>query len=116
MQQKNANNKSNNGVNKRRRAKRNVPQELKQLVAGKQRFKCNNKPYSDNRGLEFYECVLWRLIGPDQGCFDESGYEIDHILEHSLCEDDSENNLQALCRLCHTVKTRRYNVLLQQLE
>ena len=45
-----------------------------------------------------------------KGCFDESGYEIDHIVEHSITNDDSLNNLQALCKMCHSVKTKRFMI------
>ena len=31
------------------------------------------------------------------GIFDESGYEIDHIEEFSINNNDSDENLQALC-------------------
>lgn len=34
-------------------------------------------------------------------------YQIDHIIPWSLCHDDSECNLQALCANCHSEKTRK---------
>jgi hypothetical protein len=84
---------------------RNVPESLKKLVAGKQNFKCANKPEVDIIGLEEYECYLWKF---NNGDFDESCYEIDHKTEYSLTHDDSGDNLQALCLACHGVKTKRF--------
>lgn len=51
----------------------------------------------------------------DTGSFDESGYEIDHIFEHTKTQDDSDANLQALCKSCHSVKTRRFNSKMEPL-
>jgi hypothetical protein len=86
---------------------RTVSEATKKRIAGSQRYKCNNKPGSNLKGLENYKCLLWTLP-EDPGIFDEGGYEIDHIYEFSLTHDDSENNLQALCHTCHAVKTKRF--------
>jgi predicted RNA-binding Zn-ribbon protein involved in translation (DUF1610 family) len=51
---------------------------------------------------------LWKLPGENRGDFDESTYDIDHIMEHSITADDSVDNLQALCKMCHGVATRRF--------
>ncbi len=91
-------------------SKRNVSEALKKRVAGRQYYKCQNKPGLELRGLVDYKCPLWKISGECKGCFDESGYEIDHIIEHSISADDNEDNLQALCKLCHAVKTKRYNM------
>jgi len=88
--------------------KRKVSEALKKRVAGKQRFKCANKPHLQLVGLEDYSCKLWEVEGEHRGVFDESGYEIDHIVEHCISIDDSESNLQALCKLCHSVKTKKF--------
>jgi 5-methylcytosine-specific restriction endonuclease McrA len=72
---------------------RKVSAAKKKQIAGKQRFCC--------AGISGYKCPL------DKKPFDESGYEIDHILE--LCNGGSneDSNLQALCLMCHRVKTSR---------
>ena len=79
-------------------------------MAGKQYNKCANNPNTKVIGLDNYKCPLWQNKNNDiKGCFDESGYEIDHIIEHSLTQNDDINNLQALCKSCHTVKTNNFN-------
>jgi hypothetical protein len=88
--------------------KRNVSEAKKKNVALRQRSRCANKPNSNIRGLENYNCNLWKIEGMDMGLFDESGYDIDHIIEHSIIADDSIENLQALCKMCHSVKTKRF--------
>ena len=87
---------------------RNVSDAKKKMVAGKQFFKCANTPNSNIERLESYDCPLWKIVGKNAGSFDESGYDIDHIVEHSLTMDDSIDNLQALCKMCHSVKTKRF--------
>jgi 5-methylcytosine-specific restriction endonuclease McrA len=73
---------------------RKVSAAKKKQIAGKQRFCCS-------ANVEGYKCPL------DKKPFDESGYEIDHIVE--LCNGGSneDSNLQALCIMCHRVKTSR---------
>ena len=73
---------------------RKVTQAKKKQIAGRQRFCCS-------ANVEGYICPL------DKKPFDESGYEIDHIVE--LCNGGSneDSNLQALCIMCHRVKTSR---------
>ena len=85
--------------------KRKVSEAVKKQVAGKQKYKCANDPKSDI--VEDYECPLWHKI-ENKGCFDESGYEIDHKVEHCISRDDNIKNLQALCKSCHVVKTKRF--------
>jgi len=86
---------------------RNVSESVKKSVAGRQYYKCANKPGSNLRGLTNYKCPLWKSID-QQGSFDESGYEIDHIIEHVTSKNDDKSNLQALCIMCHMVKTKRF--------
>lgn len=87
---------------------RNLSESVKRRIAGKQYFKCANSSKKNLYGLEGYKCPLWKIKGIKQGSFGESCYEIDHILEHNESHDDSEKNLQALCLICHRVKTSRY--------
>jgi 5-methylcytosine-specific restriction endonuclease McrA len=87
--------------------RRSIPESVKKLVAGRQLYTCANKIDSKLPGLENYKCTSWD--SNKKGSFDESGYEIDHIIEYALSKDNSENNLQALCRSCHMVKTKRFN-------
>lgn len=92
---------------------RNISEAIKKRVAGEQYYKCANMPSNDPnlnmRYLENYRCPLWCNPGIYQGSFDESGYEIDHILEFSLGGSNDMKNLQALCKNCHSVKTKRFN-------
>lgn len=85
---------------------RSVTEAMKKLVAGRQRFRCANKPGANLERIESYKCPLWILETEDKGLFDESGYDIDHIREFSLTGDNNITNLQALCKSCHAVKTR----------
>lgn len=88
--------------------KKKVSDSVKKRIAGKQYYKCNNKIETKLYGLENYKCVLWQKDDENKGSFDESGYEIDHIKEFSLSKDNSEENLQALCLMCHKTKTKRF--------
>lgn len=87
--------------------KRMVSEGLKKLVAGRQNFRCANKPLSNV--VKNYKCPLWENDSR-QGSFGEEGYQIDHIVEHSISKNDDESNLQALCLSCHSVKTRRFMI------
>ena len=69
------------------------------LIAGKHRFKCAN-PYGD--------CHLYRLP-PYDGSFDQSGYELDQIVEWSECYQTVEQ----LQPLCHAKKTRIWRASIQ---
>lgn len=88
-------------------SKRNVSESLKKRVAGMQLYKCANKNDIQLTGLTGYKCPLWN--SSNNGSFDESGYDIDHIVEHVISGDDDISNLQALCKSCHMVKTKRFN-------
>ena len=88
---------------------RNIPEAKKKLVAAGQHFKCANSPESNIKGLEEYDCLLWQLT-ENRGIFDKSCYEIDHIVEYSIKQDDSIENLQALCSNCHAFKTRNFRM------
>ena len=88
--------------------KRKVTESTKKLVAGNQWFKCANKPDSKLKRLEDYECPLWCKVTDNRGCFDGTGYEIDHIDEVSVSGDNDLCNLQALCKMCHCMKTKMF--------
>jgi hypothetical protein len=88
---------------------RKVTEAQKKFVAARQFYKCANNNSIQLKGLEDYSCPLWNKID-NQGLFDTSGYDIDHITEHCLTGDDSEKNLQALCISCHRVKTKLFNM------
>jgi hypothetical protein len=87
---------------------RKVTEATKKRIAGRQRFKCANRPGSNLKGLKDFDCPYWMISGENQGLFDESGYEIDHIEEHCISKNDDEKNLQALCKICHSIKTKRF--------
>lgn len=77
---------------------RYIPVAVKQNVLIRQNYKCA-------ASIKDYNCLLWII---NEGYFDESGYEFDHIDEYSITKDNSENNIQALCPNCHAVKTKRF--------
>lgn len=85
--------------------RKNLSEGLKKLVAGKQQYRCANRPRSGV--IKNYNCPLWN-IKERNGSFGEEGYEIDHIKEVSRGGSNEINNLQALCLSCHSVKTRRF--------
>lgn len=85
--------------------RKNLSEGIKKLVAGKQQYRCANRPRSGI--IKNYNCPLWN-IKERNGSFGEEGYEIDHIKEVSRGGSNDMNNLQALCLSCHSVKTRRF--------
>lgn len=70
---------------------------------------CANEPGSNLKYLENYLCPLWHK-DEYRGCFDEAGYDIDHITEFSIDQNDDFDNLQALCKNCHSVKTKKFMI------
>ena len=82
---------------------RNVTESQKKRVAGRQRYTCA-------ASISDYTC-------PMKGePFDESGYEIDHIKELRDGGTNEESNLQALCIMCHRVKTSRMTTVMSKKE
>lgn len=49
-----------------------------------------------------YKCFICKKILPPS-------FQVDHIIPHSISLDDTEENLQALCPNCHSIKTQREN-------
>lgn len=86
---------------------RKISESAKKAVAGRQFYKCANEPGSNLDKLQHYSCPLWEKSNvKTRGSFDESGYDIDHIKEFSVTGDNGIDNLQALCKNCHAVKTK----------
>lgn len=86
---------------------RHISHTSERKLLAKQEHKCANVPGSNLYGIEDYECLLWLFPGRN-GVFGREGYQIDHIIEHSLTGDNSTENLQLLCPNCHNVKTINY--------
>lgn len=72
-----------------------------ELLARKQ---CANNPQNPAPGCREYICPLWKY---SNGEFDESGFQIDHIVELKFGGSNDISNLQVLCNSCHAIKTRR---------
>ena len=73
-----------------------ISADQRMLIAGRHRFKCAN-PHGD--------CHLYRLP-PYDGSFNESGYELDHVVPYSESRLTVHHMLQPLCPQCHAKKTR----------
>ena len=56
-----------------------------------------------------YACPLWKN---DNGNFDSSNYEIDHIIPRSKGGPNDEDNLQALCQSCHSHKSNHIDFMI----
>lgn len=65
---------------------------------------CNNVPGKFAPGCKDYICPMWKS---NNGMFDESGKQIDHIVEVTHGGTNDISNLQVLCPCCHSVKTKR---------
>ncbi len=71
----------------------------KNILAGKQKFKCANTPGSNLTELEDYDCPLWKS-GDHTGSFDESGYDTSNFKKQGLL---------VLCPYCHSVFVERWD-------
>jgi len=86
-----------------------IPKATIDEILINQNGRCANAPFRPALNLSHYQCLLWKY---QNGIFDDAGYEIDHINEHSILARqgninvDHISNLQALCPSCHTVKTK----------
>jgi 5-methylcytosine-specific restriction endonuclease McrA len=90
---------------KKSKKRKYISNKIKETVVKSQNNKCANKPLNPAINLKGYMCLLWYC---NDGNFDESGYQIDHIVEYCDEHNNSIDNLQALCPNCHSVKTKRY--------
>jgi hypothetical protein len=84
---------------------RYISENIKKNVLQFQNYKCANNPNIPALNLNDYKCLLWIC---NDGNFDESGYDFDHIDEHSITSNNSISNIQALCPNCHRVKTKKF--------
>ena len=85
-----------------------LTESKKKDIAGRQNNKCANNLIDEyGKKILNYECPFWK--NGNNGNFDLSGYEIDHIIRFADSQDNNESNLQALCRCCHSVKTKKEN-------
>jgi len=85
--------------------RKTITPKIKKLILENQEYKCANSLYNPAINLIDYKCLLWKY---ENGYFDESGFDIDHINEVSITKDNEFENLQALCHNCHAVKTRKF--------
>ena len=84
---------------------RYISEKVKKSVLEFQNYKCANNPDRPALNLHDYRCLIWICY---DGTFDDSGYDFDHINEHSKTQDNSMSNIQALCPNCHRVKTKTF--------
>ena len=70
---------------------RKLRDSVKKIIAHKQKYNC---------------AMCFELLPPS--------FQVDHIIPHSISNDDSEENLQALCPNCHSLKTQRENLRIYQ--
>ena len=82
-------------------SRKSIPSSVKSQLNFKQ---CANNPLSPAPGCKGYICPMWKC---NEGLFDESGSEIDHIVEVTHGGTNELSNLQVLCPSCHSVKTKR---------
>jgi 5-methylcytosine-specific restriction endonuclease McrA len=102
--EKSTDDKKNESIIKPKKSRYISKRDIKTVLLT-QSNKCCNKPDKPAVNLRGYNCLLWKY---QDGTFDESGYEMDHINEHCATSDNTLKNLQALCPNCHSVKTRRF--------
>ena len=83
--------------------RKSIPASVKNELINNNKC-CANNPSAQAPGCKSYYCPLWKS---SNGFFDESGYQIDHIVEVKLGGTNELSNLQLLCPCCHAVKTKR---------
>lgn len=79
---------------------RYISDKIKKEVLERQNYRCAN-----NVNINGYLCLLWKY---ENGLFDNSGYQFDHIEEYCLSKNNNIENIQALCHNCHAVKTKLF--------
>ena len=79
--------------------------KIKETIINRQNNKCANSPFNPAINLADYKCPFWIC---NNGYVDESGFDIDHIEEFSITYNNELNNLQALCKCCHSIKTKKF--------
>jgi len=82
--------------------RKSIPASVKHMLL--EQKQCSNHPEHFAVGCKDYICPMWIAYG---GYFDESGYQIDHIIEVTHGGGNNIENLQLLCPSCHAVKTKR---------
>jgi 5-methylcytosine-specific restriction endonuclease McrA len=83
-------------------SRKTIPVSVRnELIRRKQ---CANSPFNQAIGCKGYQCPMWKS---NNGIFDESGFQIDHIVEVTHGGTNELENLQVLCPCCHSVKTKR---------
>jgi len=83
-------------------SRRTIPAAVRHELLS--RKTCANIPNKFAPGCRNYICPIWKSNG---GYFDESGFQIDHIIEVTHGGTNELSNLQVLCPCCHSVKTKR---------
>ena len=76
----------------------------KKIIIVNQNNKCANSPDNPVTNLTDYKCPFWIY---NYGFVDDSGFNIDHIEEQTLTYNNNLDNLQALCKCCYSVKTKK---------
>ena len=92
--------------------RKNIPTKTIIHTVLKQGNKCANRPGSNIRNIGNFECPRWKFYNGEFD--DQSGFEIDHILEHALGGRENETNVEALCLDCHRVKTKNFRAKLAE--
>lgn len=75
-----------------------ISKQTKDLILTRQDNKCATIPD--------FQCPLYAHSG--SGLFSINNYEIDYIIEWCIAQTNCLHNLQALCPICHTEKTKRF--------
>lgn len=83
-------------------------QALERIVAGRQNYRCANSPGANLPFIGAFLCPLWLILGLN-GSFGTAKFHTDHKGRKADGGDDSPENFQALCQICHGEKTANEN-------